>query len=88
MIVVKIELWPGGSEKRAKEIGRTYINNVGGNYERGNYHVSVCRRGSTRVPQETYASAGHPEFAPDAPKATRTGSVTDYPREQFEMTCT
>lgn len=68
MIVVKIELWPGGLEDhpRKAEIGRMYIANVGGNVERGEYDVAVCRRGSHKVPQP---------LNPKGPTATRTGAL-------------
>lgn len=44
MIVVKIELWPGGDASRSREIGRTYINNTGGSDSRGDYDVRVMRK--------------------------------------------
>lgn len=83
MIVVKLELWPCGDESRATEIGRTYIANDGtGTLERGDYKVAVCRRGTTDVPREVY-----PEDYPltDEPKATRSGSVKNYPRLAYNV---
>jgi len=52
VIVVKIELWPGGSEVRAKEIGRMLIHNK--TYQRdgrrADYGIRLLRRGSlTRI---------------------------------------
>ena len=54
MLVVKIELWPGGHEGNAKEIGRAYIWNDGSGTEaRGNYKGKILRRGSqTRIWRE------------------------------------
>lgn len=41
MIVVKVELWPNGSEARAREIGRMEIENVAGPLATGDYRVEV-----------------------------------------------
>jgi hypothetical protein len=78
MIVVKIELWPGGAENhpRKQEIGRMYIANVGGDIQRGDYQVAVCRRGSTAVPQP---------ILPSGPMPTRSGEVRDYPRLAYNV---
>lgn len=50
MLVVKIELWPGGDERRVKEIGRLHIINRGDSPtpRRGNYTVNLLRRGTNR----------------------------------------
>lgn len=76
LITVKIELWPWGDEKRAREIGRMYIANVGGTVERGDYDVAVCRRGTMEVPQPV---------DPEGPKATRSGEVKNYPRLSYNV---
>jgi hypothetical protein len=76
MITVKIELWPHGDEKRAQEIGRMYIANVGGTDIRGDYDVAVCRRGTDKVPAPV---------DPGGPKATRSGHVKDYPRLAYNV---
>ena len=79
MLVVKIELWPGGFEDhpRKAEIGRMYIANDGeGTVERGNYTAAVCRRGSTTVPQP---------LSEVGPRATRVGLVKDYPRLAYNV---
>lgn len=69
MIVVKIELWPYGSEEHAVSLGRSYIWNDGnGSKDRGNYGVSVCKKGSI-----------------DRTKPLRTGFVTDYPRLSYNV---
>ncbi len=45
MIVVKIELWPGGDESKAREIGRIDIaNNLKGDSNRGTYTVVLHKR--------------------------------------------
>lgn len=76
MITVKIEMWPGGSEKCKREIGRMYIANVGGTADRGDYMAAVCRRGSVVVPQP---------INPKGPKPTRSGSVLNYPRLAYNV---
>jgi hypothetical protein len=45
MIVVKIELWPGGFEAGKKEIGRAEIANTGelGNGPIGNYDIKLLK---------------------------------------------
>lgn len=49
MIVIKVELWPFGSEERAEEIGRMTITNDGTsrNPMRGDYNTKIMRRGTT-----------------------------------------
>lgn len=75
MIVVKIELWPRGSEKFAKEIGRMYIANDGtGTRQRSSYDGVLCRRGTERIPEP---------LDPLGPEPTRKGRVEDYPRESL-----
>jgi len=72
MIVIKIELWPGGFENhpRAKEIGRMCIANDGEvtpmDPRRGNYIVNLMRRGTTQ-------------------RVQRSGRVEDYPRESYSV---
>ena len=71
MVVVKIELWPFGSPDNKRELGRMYIANIGGDRERGDYQVAVCRKGTTEVPDP---------ILPGGRKPTRQGQVTNYPR--------
>ena len=54
MLVIKIELWPGGYEREAKEIGRAYLWNDGTGTETvGNYKGKILRKGSqTKVWRE------------------------------------
>ena len=72
MIVVKVELWNANTGEHS-EIGRTYIANVGGTRERGDYKVAVARKGSG------------PYNGWDKIKATRRGSVRDYPRLSYNV---
>jgi hypothetical protein len=74
MIVVKVELWPYGDRSKAKELGRTYIANVGGSLTRGNYEVAVCKKGTTECP-----------LVSDKIKAARTGEIKNYPRLTYNM---
>lgn len=47
MVVVKIEIWPLGNEKKAREIGRMQISNDGtGTSAKGDYDVEVLHGGS------------------------------------------
>lgn len=97
MIVVKLELWPGGREDQAEEIGRTYIANVGGSQQRGDYAAAVCRRGTQDQPRELFMMAAEDPHlsahraehlrvaARGRPKAARTGHVGDYPRLSYNV---
>ena len=50
MIVVRVELWPGGWERKARELMRLHIINDGtGNSKRGNYRVMLFRKGNRSV---------------------------------------
>ncbi len=69
MLVVKIELWPLGDEKRARELGRMLISNRGDHPkrpERGNYRVRLLRKGSKTA-------------------VTREAAVEDYPRQSYTV---
>jgi len=73
MIVIKVELWSGGSEENAEEIGRTYITNDGtGSISRGNYDVEVCRRGTKEKPSQ-------------GGRGTREGRVENFPRKSYSI---
>lgn len=81
MLVVKIELWPHGVEKKAREIGRMFIalSNLRG--RRGDYKVAVNRRGTTECPWP------HGTDLREIPRArpVRTGEVRDYPRVSYNV---
>lgn len=69
MLVIRIELWPGGSEKRKREIGLMEIVNRADHPDRpkrGNYVVYLMRRGASRTVQ-------------------RRCTVEDYPRESYPV---
>lgn len=46
MLVVKVEIWPHGDEKAARELGRAEIGNVGGDEVTGVYRASF--KGATQ----------------------------------------
>jgi hypothetical protein len=53
MIVVRMELWPHGSEARKRSLGTLTITNDGtGTDVRGNYQVSATTRGDRRLWRE------------------------------------
>lgn len=91
MVVVKIELWPYGSEARAREIGRMYIANDGNTSVAdprfGDYLVAVCRRNSTDVPREIYdpKDEDQRELHAKAPRGTRAARVRGYPRLAYNV---
>ena len=46
MLVVKLEVWPGGDATRAYKVGEAHIvNDMTGTAERGNYDVALLHRG-------------------------------------------
>jgi hypothetical protein len=47
VIVVKVELWPGGDEKRSRLLGLGTITNIGGTPARGTYSATLL--GATRA---------------------------------------
>lgn len=58
MLVLKLEIWPGGDKKRAREIGRIDIGNISELAPVSNY--SVYAEGETFMgPQRVYV-VGHP----------------------------
>lgn len=77
MLVVKLELWPGGDASRKREIGRTYINNVGGSDKKGNYNVRVMKKGQEDTPTH--------EVFRNQTGIVRVGSVANYPRLSYNV---
>lgn len=77
MIVIKLELWPGGDEHRKLEIGRTYINNIGGSDKKGDYNVRVMKKGQEDTPIN--------EVFRNQKGITRVGSVSNYPRLSYNV---
>lgn len=79
MIVVKLELWPGGDERRKREIGTTYINNVGGTDKRGDYDVRVMRKDYDPCTISLRQVFG------EGKGITRKGHVSNYPRLSYNV---
>lgn len=90
MVVVKIELWPGGYESHKKEIGRMTLTNRGDsdNPKRGNYDVRIMRRGSEKTVQREGEVLNYPRQAYSVWKlisralASALGDGTDSPDEK------
>jgi hypothetical protein len=90
MLVLKLEMWPGGREEDRYELARTYlarVNNAkaeetGG--ARADYIMVVARRGATEVPIEI---VGRPidERLRRGPRPTRTGWVKGFPRKSYSV---
>ena len=71
MIVVRIELWPGGHEVNKREIGAVVIANTGtGGARDGNYAATLAARGQRAVPVR-------------ARRPWRWGAVLDFPRKRL-----
>ena len=65
MLVVKIELWPGGDKSRCREIGRMHIINQGGtaSAQRGNYAIRLMRKGTEDTVQKTAEVLDYPRLS-------------------------
>jgi len=81
MIVVKVELWPGGLASRARELTRLYIGKDGktSTSTRGNYDVAVMRRGETKPPWPI-GWGGNPTAKP-----IRSGRVEGHARKALHV---
>tara|TARA_Y100000310_G_scaffold124073_1_gene122813 strand:- start:1329 stop:1589 length:261 start_codon:yes stop_codon:yes gene_type:complete len=64
MLVIKVELWPGGLGHNRRELGRMKIANVAttADQKRGNYRVKLMRRGNKTV-QRTCRVDNYPRLA-------------------------
>jgi hypothetical protein len=93
VLVVKIEIWPGGRESAACEIGRMFVANVTDEEtpqtdayydgKRGDYFCAVAKKGSTIPPIEMYYPRIIDERFRKGPKPTRSGLVRNYPRKSY-----
>jgi len=81
MVVVKVELWPGGLEDQAEELSRMYIANTGSSPhpDIGNYNVALMRKGAKNPPWKIGFGGN------DTTKPQREGSVENHPRKQHVM---
>lgn len=73
MLTIKIELWPGGFQAGAFEIGRMYVYNISNLAAISDYKGVVCRRGKYEPVREAMD------------KATRKLEVQGYPREKYNV---
>lgn len=76
MIVIKLEMWPGGDESEMYPLGRAYIDNISPDYSdprRGDYRVRICRKG-----HYNYMSVSRGKYL-------RRGEVHDYPRLSYSV---
>ena len=64
MLVIKVELWPGGLGINRREHGRMEIANIGDSPtdKRGNYRVRLLRKGGRTV-QRTCKVENYPRLA-------------------------
>lgn len=68
MLVIKIELWPGGVEKKARPLGEVHIANDGsGTLDEGDYNVTLFKS---------------PEYA-KSPGVWKRGRVRGFPRKRL-----
>jgi len=63
MLVIKIELWPGGVAARARNMGTMFICNVGGTKQSGNYEVMLAKWGKPTVPWRVGVVRGFPRLS-------------------------
>jgi hypothetical protein len=70
MIVVRVELWPGGDPSKAVRLGTaTIVNDGSGTASRGNYFAAFGKRGSTFRDLKQK-------------RPLRIGRVVNFPRKQ------
>ena len=78
MVVVTVDMWPGGDQKKAYRLGRTYIYNIDRDGlmppDRGNYRVIVAKKGCE---DEVLYGAER--------NICRRGVVDNYPRLAYNM---
>lgn len=65
MLVIKIELWPGGDKSRCQELGRMTITNQGSTATatRGNYTIRLMRKGTETTVQKTAEVLDYPRLS-------------------------
>lgn len=63
MIVVKLELWPGGDESRAVDLGKAIIANASGLADLSGYEVRLLKgEAYSRRPGDLYKAGRVPAF--------------------------
>lgn len=80
MIVVKIELWPGGLSGAARTLGEILIHNTGGGRSRGNYEYIISKVGGFKA--HTYDAMARCEVK----NVLRRGKVEGFPRLRLYAT--
>lgn len=75
VLTIKIEMWPGGFQAEAYEIGRMYVYNVSNLAAISNYRGVVCRKGLFEPVRQAMD------------KATRAIEVNSYPRTRLNVWC-
>lgn len=73
MIVVKIELWPGGDNTRARTLQEGIIYNTGGDHTTGEYEFKLSKVGGFKTPVDLMRRG-------DVRNVLRTGEVKGFPR--------
>lgn len=68
MIVVRIEMWPGGREEQARELQRMTISNIGGSATSGDYRVRALKGA---------------EYSKRPGTTWRSGVVRSFPRKKL-----
>jgi len=93
MLVVKIEIWPGGLEVNRYEVGRMFVANITDDEtpendayrsgSRGDYIACVNKKHNEHPPLETYHPHTIDERFRKGAKPTRIGFVRNYPRRSY-----
>ncbi len=74
MIYIKIEIWPGGDNTRARILSEGIIHNTGGDRSKGDYEYLFSKVGGFRAPPAQIFSPGLVK------NVLRRGRVTGFPR--------
>ncbi len=71
MLVVKVELWPGGNQNRAKQLGFATIANISNLRDISDYQVTMTAEPPLNDPSNRIVSY--------------EGKVVDYNRKKFDV---
>ncbi len=78
MIVLRVDVWPGGDYRRARDMGTVLVWNVGGDQEFGKYRYKILKFNQRRRYKEVLMQ---PDRIPDH-ACWRSGSIQGFPREK------
>lgn len=79
MIYIKLELWPGGNQKRAQTLCEGLIANIGGTRKLGSYIYKLSKVGGFKGTVQDIATG-------EVKNVLRSGRVENFPRLRLDAT--